>query len=198
MQQSNTQSVQKSFLTYAAITIVGVASLLLGLYLIIIVGYHERAYVFLGLGTGCFIGGIAGMIETRYKFKTALSYGLIALGMMGIVVGINYLVDRYGPPPSLSHAALVLSGSIVAILVGIVGAWIGRKGIAMLSSVLTLGIIASVGIVMVTVGVIYTYALESPKHGYMLVGVGMVGVVIGIVGGVFSQGRMMDGHDSGC
>lgn len=189
MQQSNTQSVQKSFLTYAAITIVGVASLLLGLYLIIIVGYHERAYVFLGFGTGCFIGGIAGVIEKHAKFKVALSYGMIALGMMGIPVGINYLVDRYGPPPSLSHAVLVLSGSVVAMLIGIFGVWMvqRRRGITTLWSVLMLGIIASLGIVAMTVGVIYMYALESPRHGDMLVGVGVVCVVIGIVGRVLAQ-----------
>ena len=194
MQQSNVHSIQKSFLTYIAITLIGVLSLLLGLYLIIIVGYHERSYVFLGMGTGCFIGGIAGIIETRAKFKTALCYGMIALGMMGIPVGINYLVDRYGPPPSPSHAALVLSGSIVAILIGIFGVWImqPQKGMAKLSSLLTLGIIASIGIVAVTVGIIYKYVLESPTHGYMLSGVGVVCLIIGIVGGVFSQSRMKE------
>ena len=194
MQQYTTHPIQKSSLFYVAITLVGIASLLLGLYLIIIVGYHERSYVFLGMGTGCFIGGIAGMIEIQAKFKVALSYGMIALGMMGIPVGINYLVDRYGPPPSPSHAALVLSGSIVAILIGIVGAWIvqPQRGMATLSSVLTLGIIASLGIVAVTVGIIYKYVLESPTHGYMLSGVGVVCLIIGIVGGVFSQGRMKE------
>ena len=189
MQQSQVHPTQKSMLPYIAITLVGIASLLLGLYLIIIVGYHERAYVFLGLGAGCVIGGIAGIIEKCAKFKVALSYGTIALGMMGLPIGINYLVDRYGPPPSPSHAAIVLSGSVVAILIGIFGAWTvqPRKGIATLSSMLTLGIIGSVGIVAVTVGAIYTYVLESPRHGDMLFGVGMVCVMIGIVGGVLSQ-----------
>ena len=152
-------------------------------------GYHERAYVFLGLGTGCFIGGIAGIIETRVKFKTTLSYGMIALGMMGVVVGINYVVDRYGPAPSPTHAVLVLSMSVAAILIGIFRAWIGQpqRRMAKLSSLLTLGIIASAGIVAVAVGVIYTYVLESPKHGYMLLGAGVVCLVIGIVGGVLSR-----------
>jgi hypothetical protein len=191
VQQSNTHLIQKHTLSYAAITIVGVSSLLLGLYLIIVVGYHERAYVFLGIGTGCFIGGIAGIIETRAKFKTALSYGMIALGMMGIVVGINYLVDRYGPSASPTRAALVLSASVAGILIGIFGAWIvqPKGGIAKLSSVLTLGIIASVGIVAVTVGIIYKFVLNSPTHAYMLSGVGVVCLVIGIVGGVFLQSR---------
>ena len=194
MQQSTTHSVQKGSLFYVAITLIGIASLLLGLYLIIIVGYHERSYVFLGMGTGCIIGGIAGMIETRAKFKAALSYGMIALGMMGIPVGINYVVDRYGPAPSPTHAALVLTASIAAILIGIFGAWIvqPRRGMTTLSSVLTLGIIASVGIVAVTVGIIYKYVLESPTHGSMLSSVGVVCLVIGIVGGVFSQGRMRE------
>ena len=196
MQQSYAHLTRNGMLTYVAVTLVGIVSLLFGLYLIIIVGYHERAYIFLGLGTGCFIGGVAGVLETRERFKTALSYGLIALGMMGIAVGINYLVDRYGPSTSPSHAALVLSGSIVAILIGLFGDWIvqRRKGMAMLSSVLTLGIVGSVGIVAMPVGVIYEYVLESPRHGYMLVGVGVVCVVIGIVGGVLSHGRVLGVH----
>ena len=198
MQQSYAHLTRNGMLTYVAVTLVGIVSLLFGLYLIIIVGYHERAYIFLGLGTGCFIGGVAGVLETRERFKTALSYGLIALGMMGIAVGINYLFGRYGPPPSLSHAALVLGGSIVAILVGIVGAWIvqPQRDMAALSRVLMLGIIASVGIVAVTVGAIYTYVLDSPKHGYMLVGVGVICVVIGIVGGVLSQSKTLNTRDN--
>ena len=191
MQQSYAHLTRNGMLTYVAVTLVGIVSLLFGLYLIIIVGYHERAYIFLGLGTGCFIGGVAGVLETRERFKTALSYGLIALGMMGIPVGINYVVDRYGPAPSPTHAALVLAASIAAILIGIFGAWIVQpgKGVATLSSVLTIGIIASIGIVALTVGIIYKYVLESPTHGYMLSGVGVVCLVIGIAGGVFSQSR---------
>jgi len=189
VQQPHIHLIQKHTLTYAVITIVGVAFLLLGLYLIIVVGYHERAYIFLGMGTGCFIGGIAGLVERRAKFKTTLSYGMIALGMMGIPVGINYIVDRYGPTPSPTHATLVLSASVAAILIGTFGAWIvkPRRGMATLSSVLTLGILASAGIVGVTVGVIYKYVLESPMHGDMLFGVSVICLVIGIVGGVLSR-----------
>ena len=73
---------QKQAITFAAFTVFGVAALLLGLALIIYAHYHERAYVFLGLGAGSFIGGIAGIVGAGSKIKAALSYGVIALGVM--------------------------------------------------------------------------------------------------------------------
>src|SRR5437588_5368459 len=96
MQQSNHLLTQKQSLPFAAVTVFGVAALLLGLTLIIFAHYHERAYVFLGLGVAGFIGGIAGIVEAESKVKATLSYGMIALGMVGIIVGLNYLTNIYG------------------------------------------------------------------------------------------------------
>lgn len=193
-QQADTRFLRKRTLSYATIASFGVVALLVGLILIIVVNYHERAYVFLGLGTGCFIGGIAGIVGARANFKTVLSYGMIAFGMMGAVIGLNYLYARYGPAPNVGHAILVLSISVVALLVGILGAWMVRtKGsLVTLLSVLTLGIIASMGIVAMNVGIIYNFELDSPKHGSILLSVGIVCLIAGVVGGRISQGRMKE------
>src|SRR5437879_5924693 len=90
-QHSDHSLTRKQPLTLATMSVFGVAALLLGLTLIIFAHYHERAYVLLGLGAGGFIGGIAGIVGVGSKVKAALSYGVIALGMMGMVVGLNYL-----------------------------------------------------------------------------------------------------------
>src|SRR5437764_7500285 len=100
VQLSDHSLTQKQAITFVVLTVFGVGALLLGLALIIFAHYHERAYVFLGLGAGCFIGGIAGILEAKSKVKVALSYGMIAMGMMGSIIGLNYLVSRYGPAPN--------------------------------------------------------------------------------------------------
>jgi predicted neutral ceramidase superfamily lipid hydrolase len=112
---------QKQPLLYAVIAIFGAAALFLGLALIILAHYHERAYLFLGLGAAGFIGGIAGIVVAGSKAKVALGYGVIALGMMGLPVGLNYLVNRYGAAPNGVHGIIVIALSIIAILGGIVG-----------------------------------------------------------------------------
>src|SRR2546429_9705803 len=99
LQQSDHSLMQKKSMTFAVITIVGAAALMLGLALIIFAQYHERAYIFLVLGAGGFIGGIAGMIVVGQKVRAALDYGLIAMGIVGVVVGLNYMLGRYGPEP---------------------------------------------------------------------------------------------------
>src|SRR5436309_7881288 len=134
---------QKQSLTLAAVTVFGVAALLLGLSLIIFAHYHERAYVFLGLGAAGFIGGIVGMVGARSRVKAALSYGVIATGMMGISVGLNYLTNIYGSAPNQAHGDIVIALSIPAILAGIAGALMvqPKVGIAAFSSVILLGVL---------------------------------------------------------
>src|SRR2546423_4779435 len=99
MQQSNHLLTQKQSLLFAALTVFGVAALLLGLVLIIFAHYHERAYVFLGLGAGSFIGGISGIIWAGARVKAGLEFWGIAMGVMGIIVGFNYPMMRLCPPP---------------------------------------------------------------------------------------------------
>jgi hypothetical protein len=176
---------------FAALAIFGVASLLVGLGLIIYVNYHERAYVFLGLGAACFIGGIAGMIEVGSRTRAALSYGVIAMGMMGIVVGLNYLTGKYGPGPNHVHGEIVIALSVIAILAGIGGALSmqPKGGFAAFSSVIALGLVASAGIGALIAGTIYLLVLERSGHAYPLLGLGAVCLIAGIAWGVYAQGR---------
>ena len=190
MQKSDHSLMQKRP-TFAAIAVLGVASLLLGLGLIIYVNYHERAYVFLGLGAACFIGGIAGMIEVGSRTRAALSYGVIAMGMMGIIVGLNYLAGKYGPGPNQGHGEIVIALSVIAILAGIGGALIvqPKGGFAAFASVIALGLIASAGIGALIVGIIYLLVLERSDHAYPLLGLGVICLIAGIAWGIYAQSR---------
>jgi len=191
MQPSDHSHTRKQPLTFATITLFGVAALLLGLALIFFAHYHERAYVFLGLGAGGIIGGIAGIVGAASKTKTALSYGVIALGMMGFIVGLNYFADRYGPAPNHAHGTIVIALSLVVILAGIAGVLSvqPKGGMAVLSSVIMLGIIASFGVVEMTVGMIYLVVLHSQEHAYFLLAGGAVCLIGGIACGIFAQSR---------
>ncbi len=60
LQQSDHSLARNQLLTFATIAVSGGAALLLGLALIIFAQYHERAYIFLGLGAGGLIGRIEG------------------------------------------------------------------------------------------------------------------------------------------
>ena len=180
----------KKSLPFGAVTVFGVAALLLGLALIIFAHYHERAYVFLGLGAACFIGGIAGIVEAESKVKATLSYGVIALGMVGIIVGLNYLTNIYGLYLNQTRGDIVIALSIVAILAGIVVALImqPKGGIAAFSSVIMLGVIASIGIVALIVGTICLVVLEY-QGAYALLGAGTVCLIGGIICGIFARSR---------
>ncbi len=190
MQYSDHSLNQKQVLPFAVVTVFGIAALLLGLALIIFAHYHERAYVFLGLGAAGFIGGIAGIVGVGSKVKAALSYGVIALGIMAMIVGVNYLTNIYGPSPNQTHGDIVIALSIVTILAGIVGALIvqPKGGIAAFSSVIMLGVIASMGIVVLIVGTIYLVVLRY-QGAYPLLGAGTVCLIVGIACGIFAQSR---------
>jgi hypothetical protein len=191
VQQTDHSLTQKQRVAFVSITVFGVAALLLGLVLIIFAHYHERAYVFLGLGAGCFIGGIAGILETRSKGKVALSYGMIATGMMGSIIGLNYLVSRYGPAPNQTHGYMVIVLSIVTILVGIAGALITQpKGskVAFLRMIM-LGGIAPIGVVALVVGTVYLVVLQHQGHAYPLLGIGMACLIGGLTCSIFIQSR---------
>ena len=190
--QSDNSLTHKESMTFAVITVVGAAALLLGLALIVFAQYHERAYIFLVLGAGGFIGGIAGMIVVGQKARAASGYGLIAMGMVGIVVGLNYLIGSYGPEPNQAHGYLVISLSIIAILAGIIGGLVvqAKTGFAAFSSVIMLGVIGSIGIAALIVGTIFLAVLDYPGYAYFLLGIGVLLLIGGIVCGVFAQRRV--------
>jgi hypothetical protein len=192
VQQSEHSITQKQTILFTLITVIGVVAILLGLALIIFVQYHERAYIFLGLGAGGVIGGIAGIIVVGQRTRAALGYGVIALGMVGILVGLNYLLGRYGPGPNQAHGHLVISLSIFTLLAGIVGALMvqPKAGIATVSSIFMLGVIGSIGIISLIAGTVYLAVLDYPKYAYLLLGIGVVCLFGGIVCAIYAQHRV--------
>ena len=108
-------------------------------------------------------------MQSKYRRGAMLSYGVIGLGIMGMMVAL----------------------SIVAILAGIVGALSAQPkgGMAAFSSVIMLGVIASIGIVALTAGTIYLFVLQNQEHAYLLLGAGAVCLIGGITCGIFAQSR---------
>ena len=192
VQQSDHSSPQKESITFAIVSSVGAAALVLGLVLIITANYHERAYIFLILGAGGFMGGLAGMIVGGQKVRAVLDFGLIAMGFVGMVVGFNYLISQYGPEPNLAHGYLVISLSTIAILIGIIGELIAQSqnGFVGIWSVVVLGVIGSIGIAMLIVGMVYLAVLERHMPAYVLLVFGSVCLVGGIVGAIVAQHRV--------
>jgi len=109
---------------------------------------------------------------------------------MGISVGLNYLTNIYGSAPNQAHGDIVIALSSVAILAGIVGALMvqPKGGIAAFSSVILLGVIASIGIVALIVGTISLVVLQD-QGAYTLLGAGAVCLIGGIACGIFAQSR---------
>ena len=109
---------------------------------------------------------------------------------MGIIVGLNYLTNSYGPRPNQTRGDIVIALSIVTILAGIVGALMlqPKGGVAAFSSVILLGVIASIGIVALIVGTISLVVLQD-QGAYPLLGAGAVCLIGGIAFGIFAQRR---------
>jgi hypothetical protein len=191
VQQSDHSLTSIQSLLFAAVIVFGVATLLLGLALIIFAHYHERAYVLLGLGAAGFIGGLAGIVGAGSKVKAALNNGVIALGMVGVIVGLNYLTKIYGSYQNQTRGDIVIALSIVTILAGIVRALIAQPkgGVVAFSSVIMLGVITSLGIVALIVGTIYLIVPEYQGYAYPLLGAGVVCLIGGITCGIFAQSK---------
>jgi hypothetical protein len=113
------------------------------------------------------------------------------MGMMGGAIGLNYLTSRYGPAPNQTHGAIVIALSIVAILAGIAGALTTqhRGSIVAFSTVIMLGVIASIGIVALIVGTVYLVVLQYQGHAYLLLSIGTACLIGGVACGFFVQNR---------
>ncbi len=116
---------------------------------------------------------------------------MIAMGMMGLIVGLNYLANRYGSSPNEGRGYFVIASSILIILIGIAGGLTAqsRYSGAAISSVIALGMIASLGIVALATGTIYLVVLQSDSHALLLLGAGLVCLLCGITCGIFFQSR---------
>ena len=191
VQHTNHTLMQKEVIAFAVITAIGAAALAFGLTLIIFAHYHERAYMFLILGAGGFMGGLAGMIVVGQKVRAAFDYGLIAIGIVGMVVGLNYLIGEYGPKPNLAHGYLVITLSISAILVGLIVelVMLPKTGFAGFSNVIMVGVIGSIGLAALIVGTVFLAVLDYPGNGYILLALGAVCLMGGIVWVIFVQRR---------
>ncbi len=196
VQHTDHALMRKDSIVFAALTAVGAAAVVFGLSLIIFVQYHERAYVFLILGAGSFMGGIAGMIVGVHKVRAAFDYGLIAMGIVGLVVGLNYLTGEYGPQPNQAHGYLVITLSMSVLLVGLVVELVvfPKIGFAAYSSVFMVGVIGSIGLAALIVGTVCLAVLDYPGKGHFLLAVGSACLSGGIVWMIFAQGRASTSH----
>lgn len=187
VQQHTATATSKLALVFFVTFIVGVILLAVGVYLVIFMRYHERAYTPMAFGEACFIGSIAGMIMPLPKIKAAFFYGLMALGIVGLLIGVNYLTY----PFYQQRAYLVLGISILCIAGGIIGAIAIYPQVRMRAwvSVLTLGILASAGIVALIVGIDHLLSMQNHQNTYTLLGTGVVCLLGGIASAIFAQTR---------
>lgn len=182
VEQTDPSLTQKEARVFAAMTILGAAAIGLGLALIVFAHYHERAYIFLILGAGGFMGGVAGMIVVGRSARAALDYALIAMGIVGMVVGLNYLIGEYGPGPAPDHGYLVIAVSVLAILVGLIRELVvlRKSGSAARTSVCIAGVVGSIGLAVGIVGTILLAVLDAPGYGLFLLASGVVCLIGGI------------------
>ncbi len=154
VRQTDRSLMRKETRAFAVITTVGAVALALGLALIIFAHYHERAYIFLVLGAGGFIGGLAGMIVAGQKARVVLDYGLIAMGFVTMVVGLNYVIDIYGKEPHVARGYFLITLSMIALLTGMMKELVvqPKKVFVSIWSVIVLG---SMGIALVIFGSMY-------------------------------------------
>ncbi len=167
--------------------VLGVLVLTFGTYLLIFMHYHERAYVFLGTGAACLIGGIAGVISAHAKVKMAIFYGIMAFSVIGLTVGLNYLTYHLIQDQERGYA--VLAGGTFLLIVGIVGGITGQPGarLAAFFSTLALGVIASGGIAFMLIGS-HLWTLDKYRQdAYIALAIGIICLIGGIASAAMTQ-----------
>ena len=188
--QQNSPSLKTLSTIFSLITLFGLLVLIIGMYLLTVMIYHERAYVPLGIGAACFIGGLAGLIVRPSRLKVAACYGVIALGMLALVVGLNYLTYPFQSYQIRGY--IVIGTGILCLLGGITGAIAFQpeaKKVACYSA-LVLGVIASLGIVGLIVGLDQLIAFAHSRFAIILVGSGSVCFLGGVAATIIMQRRM--------
>lgn len=190
MQQTR-YSMKNLSIVFSITMVLGMFTLVVGSYLLTYMAYHERAYVTLSIGAACFIGSLAGLIVKPSRVKMALCYSVIAVGMLAFLIGSNYLTYPW------SHiyrerAYIVLGIGTLCLLGGIGGAFALQPKAKKVTcySILALGIVASLGIIGLIVGVDQLILLESPKYAPVLLGSGSACLLGGIVSTIMLQRRM--------
>lgn len=175
---------------FLAILIIGFLLLALGIFLVTYMRYHERAYVFLCSGAAGLIGGIAGVIASHAKVKTAIFYGVMAFAIITVTVGVNYLTYHSLQNHQLGYICIV-GGSII-LLAGIIGAIVAQPmaRIAACFSVVELGIAASIGIVAFIIGCHLLTVEGYQREAYTALGLGIVCFLGGIASAALTQNKM--------
>jgi len=104
----------KAQIPSAVILMLGLVILGIGLYLRLVLHYHERAYTTLGIGL---LGGYGGIILPRSK--VAVYYGLLLFGLSGISLGLYFLtiLGYHGRAYMvLGTGTLCLFGSLLGLI----------------------------------------------------------------------------------
>jgi hypothetical protein len=181
VQQTDPLMTKKEALVFAVMTKLGATVLAFGLALITFAHVHERAYIFLIVGAGGFMGGFAGITVGGQSARVAFDYGLIAMAMVGVVIGLNYLTGEYGPGPNLTYGYLAITVSVLALLVGLIGEMVvlRKAGSAARTSVFVAGVATSIGLAVCLVGTMLLAAHDAPAYGYFLLATGAVCLIGG-------------------
>jgi hypothetical protein len=169
--------------------VLGALILTFGMYLLIFKQYHERAYVFLGTGAACLIGGIAGVISVYAKVKMAIFYGIMAFSVIGLAVGVNYLTYRFIGDQQRGYAVLAVGTCF--LIVGIVGGIVGQPHarLAAFFSTLALGVIASGGIAILLIGSHLLTIHRYRQDAYIALATGIICLVGGIIIATLTQNK---------
>jgi hypothetical protein len=172
---------------FPIILVLGILILTFGMYLLIYMHYHERAYIFLGSGAACLIGGIAGVISARAKVKMAIFYGIMAFSIIGLTVGVNYLTYHLVQDQERGYAVLAIGTFL--LVVGIVGGIMAQPGarLAAFLSTLELGVIASGGIAFMLIGSHLWTIHKYRQDGYLALAIGIIFLLGGIAGAALTQ-----------
>ncbi len=99
----------------------GIVALGVGSYFLTTLEYHERAYIVLGSGIICLLGGIAGILVARSK--VAAFTGVTALGVIALGVG-GYFLTTLGYH---GRAYIILGAGLLCLLGGIAGTFLTRS-----------------------------------------------------------------------
>lgn len=188
--QQQSYSLKKLSTLFSLLTAFGFFVFVVGMYLLIVMVYHERSYITLGVGAACFIGGLAGLIVKPQSIKVVACYGIIALGMVALLVGLNYLTYHFSNYQIRGY--IVLAAGMLCLIGGIGGAIALQPQAKKVAcySVLLLGVVASLGIVGLIVGLDQLMVFESSKYAVMLLGTGGVCLLGGIASAIIMQRRV--------
>lgn len=175
---------------FLAILVIGLLILTFGIFLLTYMQYHERAYVFLCSGAACLIGGIAGIIAPQSKVKVAIFYGVMALAILIMTVGANYLT--YHTMQDHQRGYLCIAVGMLVLLIGITGAIVAQPmaRLAACFSVIELGIAASVGIVAFIIGCHLLTIEGYQRDAYMAISLGLVCFLGGIASAALTQNKV--------